>query len=54
MRHLPEKINASSLCDDMVGLAGHRVKIYVVAHPSMPAEQERSERTLKLAPANMI
>ncbi|KAK2142637.1 hypothetical protein LSH36_930g00030 [Paralvinella palmiformis] len=34
----------SSFCDDPAGLGGHRVKIYVVAHPAMPAEQE-----LKLA-----
>ena len=32
------------ICDDPTGFAGHRVKIYVVAHPDMPAVQE-----LKLA-----
>jgi len=38
------KINASSFCDDPAGFVGHQVKIYVIAHPAMPAEQE-----LKLA-----
>ena len=46
LTHVPfvGNINRSSFCDDPAGLGGHRVKIYVVAHPAMPAEQE-----LKLA-----
>ena len=34
-------INVSSFCDDPAGLAGHRVKTYVVAHPTILAEQEQ-------------
>jgi len=28
-------------CDDLAGLAGHWVKIYIVGYPAMPAKQEQ-------------
>jgi len=37
---IQRKTNASSFCDETAELAGHRVKIYVVACPAMLAQQE--------------